>query len=324
MKATARAHSNIALVKYWGKRSTPLNLPMNGSISLTLDKLHTTTTVEWDPNLKTDEVTLNDQILGEEEVRPLSNFLDLVRQQGGMDTRARITTFNNFPTAAGLASSASGFAALALASSHAAGLKLDPQALSLLARRGSGSAARSIWGGFSEWRRGEREDGRDSYAQPLEASGLDDLKMLVTVLEPGPKPLSSRNGMNRTTETSPMYPAWQETVDLDLAGMRRAIASGDFMTIGRIAEANCLKMHATMLTSQPFILYWQPTTVALMHRVASLRAEGFSCFFTIDAGPNVKVLCHAKEVEAIARALKEEPGVKAIIRCKRGPGAHLL
>lgn len=323
-KATARAHSNIALVKYWGKRDADLNLPTNGSISLTLDGMHTTTTVTWQEASGGDEVTLNGKPQAGEALEKVATFLERVRRLSGHAGSARVESHNNFPTAAGLASSASGFAALALAASSAAGLRLSPRELSVLARQGSGSASRSIFGGFVEWHRGEREDGLDSYAEPIAPGEAWDVRMLVCVLEPAPKPVSSRSGMTRTTRTSPMYPAWLETVGADLRDMRSALVRRDLERVGAIAEANCLKMHATMLTTLPAILYWQATTVSLMHRVMALRAEGTPCYFTIDAGPNVKVLCAPEDEPQVAAALGAVPGVHEVLHCRPGPGATLL
>lgn len=322
--ATARACSNIALVKYWGKRQAALNLPVNGSISMTLDGMHTTTTVTWDDALSRDAAELNGAAVTGEALDRLSLFLDRVRVIWGEAPRARVVTQNNFPTAAGLASSASGFAALALASTAAAGLDLGQRDLSVLARQGSGSASRSIFGGFAEWKRGEREDGIDSYAEQILAQDAWDVRMLVAVLAPGPKSVSSRAGMTRTVETSPMYPAWVATVGADLDAMREAIAARDLSRVGAVAEANCLKMHATMHTTLPAILYWQPPTVALMHRVTALRAEGMTCYFTIDAGPNVKVLCAPGEAERLAAELAGVSGVQEVLTCRPGPGATLL
>jgi len=321
--ATARACSNIALVKYWGKRDAALNLPNNGSLSMTLDGMHTTTTVTWDPALAADEAVVNGQVITGAPLAKLSTFLDRVRDLGATG-HARLESVNNFPTAAGLASSASGFAALALAATAAAGLDLDPRALSILARQGSGSASRSIFGGFVEWYHGERADGLDSYAEPLLEPEEWDVRMLVAILEPAPKPVSSRSGMTLTTQTSPMYSAWLETVGADLEAMRAAVAARDFERMGEVAEANCLKMHATMITTRPTILYWQAPTVSLMHRVMALRAEGLPCYFTIDAGPNVKVLCRPEDEARLATELKAVPGVREVLICKPGPGAILL
>lgn len=321
--ATARAASNIALVKYWGKRDPALNLPHNGSLSMTLDGMHTTTTVTWDPELAADAAVVNGQEVTGAALEKLAAFLGLVRRLGARG-HARVESGNNFPTAAGLASSASGFAALALAATNAAGLDLDPRELSLLARQGSGSASRSIFGGFVEWHRGERADGLDSYAEPVLAPGDWDVRMLVAILEPAPKPVSSRSGMTLTTRTSPMYPAWLETVEADLAAMRAAVRARDLARVGEVAEANCLKMHATMLTTRPTILYWQAPTVALMHRVMGLRSAGLPCYFTIDAGPNVKVLCRPEDAPRLSAELGAVPGVREVLTCKPGPGAVLL
>ncbi|MNK47767.1 hypothetical protein D3C87_665850 [compost metagenome] len=320
----AQACSNIALIKYWGKRDAALNLPQNGSLSLTLDGMITTTTVHWDPGYAEDEVSLNGKLLADSELTKMSQFLDLVRKQAGFTLKAKVESQNNFPTAAGLASSASGFAALALASSRAAGLDLDPQALSILARQGSGSASRSIFGGFAQWKKGELADGSDSYAeQVLPPDAWPDVRMLVVVLEPRPKPISSRSGMTQTVATSPMYPAWLETVGADLDTARKALDGRDLEALGTVAEANALKMHATMLTTLPTILYWQPTTVALMHQVWELRRDGVPGWFTIDAGPNVKVLTDATNAPKLADALGAVEGVERVLICAPGDGATI-
>ena len=324
MTAKAQACSNIALIKYWGKRDAALNLPQNGSLSLTLDGMTTSTTVHWDSEYVGDEVSLNGKLLGEDELAKMSRFLDLVRAQAGIDLKARVESQNNFPTAAGLASSASGFAALALAASAAAGLDLSARDLSILARQGSGSASRSIFGGFAEWKRGELADGSDSYAEQLLApDAWPEVRMLVVVLEPRPKPISSRAGMTQTVATSPMYPAWTETVNADLEAARQALFARDLEALGTVAEANALKMHATMITTLPTILYWQPTTVALMHRVWELRREGLPGWFTIDAGPNVKILTDSAHAGQLADALASVEGVSRILLCRPGAGAEL-
>lgn len=323
-EATAQACSNIALIKYWGKRDAVLNLPQNGSLSLTLDGMTTRTTVRWDADFEADSVSLNGTELADAELSKMSRFLDLVRAEAGMNLKARVESRNDFPTAAGLASSASGFAALTLAATAAAGLELDRRALSILARQGSGSASRSLFGGFAEWKRGELADGSDSYAeQILPPEAWPTTRMLVVVLEPRPKPISSRSGMTQTVATSPMYPAWLATVGADLETARNALQARDLEALGTVAEANALKMHATMLTTLPTILYWQPTTVALMHRVWELRRDGIPGWFTIDAGPNVKVLTDEAHAPQLAEALGAVAGVERVITCKPGPGATL-
>jgi diphosphomevalonate decarboxylase len=228
------------------------------------------------------------------------------------------------PTAAGLASSASGFAALAAAASRAAGLDLDETALSRLARQGSGSACRSIFGGFVTWRKGDRPDGLDSHGVPLAPADHWPLRMLVTVLEDAPKPIKSRDGMRETVRTSPFYPGWLATVGADVAAAESAIARRDFTALGTVAEANALKMHATMLGAQPPFTYWQPATLALVHAVWALRAGGVEAYFTMDAGPNVKVLCRPEDEPAVAAALKAEPGVRALVSCGPGPGVAYM
>lgn len=316
--ATAVAHPNIALVKYWGKRDEELVLPMTGSLSLTLDVGATTTTVG--PAAGTaDEVLLGGQeLVGVPRDRVVA-FLDLVRTLAGRTDAARVETTNTIPTGAGLASSASGFAALALAAATAHGLDLDRRDLSRLARRGSGSASRSVYGGLVEWLPGT--DDATSYAQPV-PSALE-LGMVMVVLEDRQKPVSSRVAMRRTVETSPFYPAWVEHNPGDLAAMRDALAAGDLETVGDLTERNALRMHATMLGAVPPVLYWTPATLRLLAVVQDLRRAGTGAWATMDAGPNVKVLCAAADRDAVAAALREAtPGTPVLVG-GHGPGAHL-
>lgn len=324
MRATARAHTNIALIKYWGKRDERLFLPTNSSVSLTLDGLYTETTVHFDPALDADAFSLNGGAAKPKETAQVFRFLDRIREQAGLSTRARVDSLNHVPTAAGLASSASGFAALAAAGAKAAGLELDDAALSRLARQGSGSACRSVFGGYVTWRMGQRPDGLDSHGVPLAPPDHWPLRMLVTVLEEAPKPIASRDGMRETVKTSPFYPGWLATVGADVATAEAAIARRDFTALGAVAEANALKMHATMLGAQPPFTYWQPATLALMHAVWALRASGVEAYFTMDAGPNVKVLCLPADEPAVAAALSAQPGVKSLISCGPGPGVSYL
>jgi len=322
---TAIAGTNIALVKYWGKRGGPFNLPAAGSLSLTLRELDTRTTVRFDAQLGPgDRVRLNGQPADEGMRRRVSAFLDLVRQQAGVSAAAEVISENTVPTAAGLASSASGFAALALAASRAAGLTLPPEALSVLARRGSGSAARSIFGGLVEMQAGKREDGTDAYARPLPEGDAWPMRLVVAVTSEGPKAIGSTEAMRRTEQTSPYYKAWIDSVDTDLREARAAIAERDLRRLGTIAERSALRMHASALAADPPILYWSPATIAAMDTVRQLRHRGVDAFFTIDAGPHVKVLCepgHAGEVEA---ALANTPGVVRTILASPGPGARIL
>jgi diphosphomevalonate decarboxylase len=322
---TARSNVNVALVKYWGKRDPALNLPATGSISLTLEGLSVEAEVAFDGagNLASDEVTIDGEPARGAERERLVRFLDLVRAEAGRDDSARVVTRGRVPRGAGLASSAAAFAALALAGSRAAGLQLEPRALSALARRGSGSAARSIFGGFVEWHRGERADGSDSIAEPLLPPADWDVRVVVAITHTGPKAVSSREGMTRAA-ASPLYPAWVAGAESDLAAARAAIRARDLEALGQLAEHSALKMHAVGLAARPPLLYWRGATVECVHRVWALRAEGTPVFVTIDAGPQVKVLCQPGDAPRVADALRAVPGVERVVTCAPGGGAEVL
>ncbi|MDA1195059.1 MAG: diphosphomevalonate decarboxylase [Planctomycetota bacterium] len=319
--ATAVATSNIALVKYWGKRDEALNLPTTGSISVTLDALTTRTTVAFDPALPADDIALDGHPAGTPR---MARFLDLVRDLAGVRTYARVQSRNDFPTGAGLASSASGFAALALACDAALGLGLDAPALSALARRGSGSAARSLLGGFAEMQPGSAADGHDAYAVALAPPDALPLVMLIAVTAAGPKAVGSTEGMRRTETTSPYHPAWVESTRRDLGRMRDAIAARDLEQVGHLAETNALRMHANMLAAEPALFYWNAATVAAIQTVHALRAAGTGAWITIDAGPQVKVICAPIDAATVEKALRAGPGVEQVLSARPGPGARLV
>jgi len=319
--ATARAHSNIALIKYWGKRDAELNTPAVGSISLTLDALSTDTRVSFRSELKQDEFWLAET---RTDAIRVSKLLDIVRDSAGLASRAVVESTNNFPTAAGLASSASGFAALAVAASAAAGLSLDTRELSILARRGSGSAARSLFGGIVELHAGNRPDGLDSFAEPVLAPDVWPLTVVIAITELGQKSVNSTTGMGGSALTSPFYPAWVETGEDDLAAMRLAIASRDFEQLGQLAEYSCLKMHGLMMSTRPALLYWNAGTMAAMQAVLELRTSGIPVYFTIDAGPQVKALCLPEHARTVADALGRVIGVHETRTSALGGGARLL
>ncbi len=321
--ASAVAPSNIALVKYWGKRDLELNLPATGSISVTLDTLLTHTTIAFDTALDTDEVTLNGEPAGTAGAR-VARFLDLVRDLYGVREHARVETRNDFPTGAGLASSASGFAALAVACDAALELGLSTEQLSVLARRGSGSAARSLIGGFAEMHAGSADDGTDAYAVPLAPAEALPLRVLVAVTTREAKAVGSTEGMRLTEATSPFYGAWVDATREDLDALRAALRDGDLATVGQVAEGNCLRMHATMLGAEPGLLYWNAATVDVMHAVRALRAEGIGAWFTIDAGPQVKVLCEAEDEPHVRARLDTLAGVTAVLAAGPGPGARVV
>jgi diphosphomevalonate decarboxylase len=323
--ATAVAHPNIALIKYWGKRDERLMIPYVDSLSMTLDVFPTTTTVRLAPAAEADRVSLDGRPAEGETPKRVTEFLDLLRELAGRREAAVVDSHNSVPTGAGLASSASGFAALALAGAAAYGLDLDPAALSRLARRGSASAARSIFGGFAICHAGQgtgTEADLGSFAEPIDVPGFDPA-MVIVVLNAGPKAVSSRAAMRRTTETSPLYRAWADASRTDLAEMRTALHRGDLDMVGEIAERNALGMHATMLAARPAVRYLSPGTVAVLDGVLQLRAIGVSAYATMDAGPNVKVLCHRTDAPVVARALADLAPDCSVITAHRGPGARL-
>lgn len=320
--ATARSNVNVALVKYWGKRDATLNLPATGSISVTLDGLSIDARVAFG-DAPADRFVIDGEVAAGEEAGRLHRFLDLVRRTGDRHEPVAVETWSRVPRGAGLASSAAAFAALALAGTHAAGVALSAPALSALARQGSGSAARSIHGGFVEWHRGERPDGTDSIAEPLLAADAWDVRVVVAITSTAPKAVSSRDGMARA-QRSPLYPAWVEGADADLAEARAAIRARDLEALGALAEHSAMKMHAIGLAARPPLLYWRGATVECVHRVWALRAEGVRGWVTIDAGPQVKVLCATPDAAAIETALAAVPGVVRTLVCAPGDGAAVI
>ncbi|WP_047986584.1 diphosphomevalonate decarboxylase [Ornithinibacillus californiensis] len=324
MKATAKAHTNIALIKYWGKRNDELILPTNNSLSITLDGFYTTTSVAFKQDLTEDTFLLNNTpIVGEQHQR-VTSFLNLVRKLAGKELYAEVKSMNAVPTAAGFASSASGFAALAAAASKAIGLNLSESELSRLTRQGSGSACRSIFGGFAEWQKGARVDGSDSFAVQVAPKEHWDIRVAAVVLSSKMKKVSSRAGMKRTVESSPFFKGWVESIPADLDAIKQGISDRDFQKVGEIAEANCLKMHATTLGANPPFTYWLDTTVTVMQTVQQLRDSGIPAYFTIDAGPNVKVLYLPQYEEEVKRTLQGIPGVSDVKLSKVGQGITFL
>ncbi len=317
MPITALAHPNIALIKYWGKRDTGRNLPAVGSISVTLDALYTRMSLEIPDSLTEDRLTLNGQPAPSLLPR-LAACLDSVL--GRERPRLSIDSTSNFPVAAGLASSASAFAACVVAADALDGGERSRDVLSNLAGRGSGSAARSLFGGFAELR--NREDG----VEVTTLLGPDEwpVEVVVAVTSEHKKAVGSGEAMEISRQTSPFYQRWLDEQEHDLAVARDAIAARDFAALGRIAEHNCLKMHSVMWTSRPPMVYWTSATVACLETVRDLAAGGVPVFFTIDAGPQVKALCLPEAADRVARALGETPGVQRILRSKLGEGARVL
>lgn len=323
LRAASQAQPNIALIKYWGKRDAALNLPVVGSISITLESLWTRTDVRFVPGQKHDRVSLNGRS-DEAESKRITACLNLLRARAGVDYGADVASRNNFPTAAGLASSASGFAALVHAGTRALGLNLNLTEQSELARRCSGSAARSLFGGYVEWAHGKLADGTDSVAEPLLDASAWPLRVAVAITSTAAKQVGSTEGMRRTAETSPYQSAWIDTQEADLSVARDAIRSRDFDALARISEYSCLKMHALALAAQPGLLYWNGATVECMHRVRVLRQQGVPVFFTVDAGPQLKAVCAPSAIEQVKAALRDVPGVLEVLDTDLGEGAHAI
>lgn len=324
--AAAQAQPNIALIKYWGKRDAVLNLPLVGSLSVTLQSLWTRTLVRFDTVRRTDEITFNGSLITPDSPMAQRTVagLDLLRAQAGVNWHAEVQSENNFPTAAGLASSASGFAALVVAAASALQLPLDATTSSRLARRCSGSAARSIFGGFVEWRHGDRSDGEDSVAHPLLAADQWPLNVAIAITTTGAKAVSSRAGMGHTRQTSPYLTAWIETQEADLAQAREAIETRDFEALADVSEHNCLKMHAMIMASRPGLIYWNDTTLACLQCVRALRSAGVPVFFTIDAGPQLKAICLPQALGTVVSALQAVPGVQTVLTSQLGAGARRI
>ncbi len=324
---TAVAHPNIALIKYWGKRDNTLNLPDAGSVSITLDSLTTTSTFST-ADADTAVVRINDQPDSAAALK-VQRCIDQIRQFGdpAAAQHARsgflLESYNNFPTAAGLASSASGFAALVTAADGLLGTHLADRQLSVIARMGSGSAARSLFGGFVRMHRGERADGSDAHAEQHAPPSHWPLSVVIAVTSQDRKHVNSTDGMGRSKMTSPYHDAWIETTEADIDHCLRAIDQRDFEQLAQLSEHSCLKMHASMMATRPPLLYWNPTTLAVIQEIMALRRSGVGVFFTVDAGPQVKAICLPEDAEQVSQHLSGMDGVLSVQRTGLGAGARL-
>jgi diphosphomevalonate decarboxylase len=323
LTATAVAHPNIALAKYWGKAPGLGNAPAVPSLSVTLAGMETTTTVRFDEAADFDSLTLDGGAASEAETARATELLDRVREKAGFSLRASVVSHNNFPTASGLASSASGFAALAVAAMSAAGLPEDPSLASDWARRASASSARSLFGGFVELDAGDGTDGFLPARQVAPAHALP-LRVIVAVTTHARKAVASRKGMNHTAATSPYYGAWLLHAPTVFAEVRQAISSGDFVRLGEACEDSALAMHASAIAARPGIIYWNGASLEAFAAVQTLRAQGIPAYATMDAGPHVKVLCHPRHEETVVAALRAVPGVHDVLVTQPGEGARII
>lgn len=308
---TVRTCSNVALVKYWGKSRTSGNLPATGSISIGLDNLTTETHLSV-VDAEQDRILIDGKDNGQ-GVNRVREFFELSRRHFCHNCYFKVESNNNFPTRAGLASSASGFAALALAINGVLHLGLSHRSLSQFARMGSGSAARSIFGGYVEMHVTD-----DAYARQIAEADYWPLSVIVAITSTAEKPIGSTEAMQLTASTSAYYPSWIESHAKDISCARESILNRDFETLANVSELSCLKMHGMMMASSPPILYWNSATIDVIHKIQALRDTGLSAFFTIDAGPQVKVICLPGLESAIESELKKLPGVITTIRTHVG------
>ncbi len=319
--ATAQAHPNVALIKYWGNRDDALRLPANGSVSMNLDGLTTRTTVSFQSSLPFDELIINGREVTGPASERVTSVLNLVRELAGMRRQAEVVSESNFPAGAGIASSASAFAALALAASTAAGLHLTEPELSRLARRGSGSACRSIPGGFVEWSMGTGD--ADSYAASLAGPDHWFLTDCIALISEAHKPIGSTQG-HALAATSPLQAARLADAPRRLEICRRALLGCDFDSLASIVELDSDMMHAVMMTSHPGLYYWMPATLAVMSLVRELRRNGLPACYTVDAGANVHVLCPSGRAGEIEPELRRVAGVKDVLRAGVGGPACIV
>lgn len=319
MKKTAVAPSNIAFIKYWGRKNEELRLPENGSVSMNLSNLLTTTTVEFDEKLTGDMVTID----GGENVTESSRVtkhLDRIRKIAGVNTFAKVASKNNFPSGTGLSSSASGFAALTLSATHAAGLTLTEKELSILARLGSGSACRSIPNGFTEWLDGDVSE--TSYAVSLYPKDYWDISDIVVIASNEKKSISTTEGQ-KLSNSSPFFQTRLNNMSEKISKLKEYLKDKNFTEFGKLLEAEALELHSIMLTSTPSLIYLLPNTLRVMHGVKKMRDEGVEAYFTLNTGQDVHVICKSQDTEIVSNRIKTIEGVSSIIKNSPADGARI-
>jgi diphosphomevalonate decarboxylase len=320
MKQTAVAPSNIAFIKYWGKKDEILRLPANGSMSMNLSNLLTTTTVEFSPSLKEDVIILN----GKTEVTTASRGikqLERIRKRAGIKEKAKVVTENNFPTGTGLSSSASGFAALTVAAVAAAGLQLSGKDVSILARQGSGSACRSIPDGFVEWLDGDTSE--TSFAVSLHGPDYWDITDVVCIVSTSKKEFSSSEGQ-KIADSSPFYSIRLQNINAKIKRMHKILEEKDFQAFGELVEDEALELHAIYLTSHPSLIYLLPGSLKVMHAVKRWRAEGLEVYFTLNTGQDIHLICRKKDAKKVKELAEEIPEVQKTIINEPANGARLV
>jgi len=318
---TAKAHPNIAFIKYWGNQDDSLRLPSNGSISMNLASLSTTTTVSINPKLNSDSLELNGSTQTGPPLRRTQQYLNLLRKIFKREEFLDIKSTNDFPMSAGIASSASAFAALSTAIAHLYRLRLQQKELSAIARLGSGSACRSIPPGYCEWKTGSSHE--VSFAITIAPEHHWALWDCIALVESKPKEVSSTKGHSRADSSPLQYARIMDTPRrLDIC--RTAIINKDFGSLSEIIELDSNAMHAVMMTSKPPIMYWQPTSLLIMHEVKNMRHKGIAAAYTLDAGSNVHVICTEESYQKVEDNLQDIPGVIEVIKSPSGGGACLI
>ena len=291
---TVCSYANIAIIKYWGKKAEKEMVPATSSISLTLENMYTETTLSPLPvDATADVFYINGQLQNEAEHKKMSKIIDRYRPEGA--GFVRIDTKNNMPTAAGLSSSSSGLSALVKACNAYFQLGLNRRELALEAKFASGSSSRSFYGPLAAW----DKDSGEIY--PVETNLK--LAMIMLVLEDQKKPISSRDGMKLCVETSTTFDEWIRQSEQDYKDMLVYLKENDFKKVGELTEKNALAMHATTKTATPSFSYLTDASYEAMDFVRQLREQGESCYFTMDAGPNVKVLCLEEDLEHLSELL---------------------
>lgn len=321
MKKTAVAPANIAFIKYWGKKDEKLRLPENSSISMNLDRCFTTTTVEFDKKYSQDSFDIIGEKVTDQELTRVKKHLNRIRKKANISLYTRVVSKNSFPKSSGMAASASGFAALTLAASKAAGLNFLEKELTILARLGSGSACRSIPDGFVEWKEGNTST--ESYAYSLYPRNYWNLQDILVVVSGKAKSVGSTQGQKRAKQ-SIFYKERVIEVQKLIPLIKQALAARNFPIFGEIVEKDCLYMHSVMMTSDPALFYWLPKTIEIIRNVYRWREEGIPVYFTIDAGPNVHLICESKDEGKVMKEVKKMTDLQDIIINKPAKGAHLI
>lgn len=316
-----KSPANIAFIKFWGKRDSKFNIPFNNSISMNLSNCYTVTSVEFDEKLKEDSVIVDGNNLKDQQKDRVIDILNIVRGMANKKVYAKVISKNNFPSDAGIASSASAFSALALAASRAIGLNLNEKELSILARRGSGSAARSINSGFSEWKAGTSD--KTSYSTSIAKPDFWDLRDIVSVVSTGAKKSSSTEGHGLAT-TSPFFKTRQIILKKRIKDIKTAFFAKNFQKFGELLEEEAIELHLMAMSSKPAVYYWNKGTIEVMEKVRELREKGILCYYTMDAGPNVHVICLGKDESKIKKELKKLKSIIDIISNKAAEGTKII